>query len=36
MGVAPNSNESEAVIGVIKKIKGVKKISNHIIIKEAQ
>ena len=36
MGVAPNSNESESVIGVIKKIKGVKKISNHIIIKEAQ
>ena len=33
MGVAPNIEESDRIVSVIKNIKGVKEIVNHIIIK---
>ena len=34
MGVASNLEESDKIIRVIKTVKGVKEISNHIIIRK--
>ena len=34
MGIASNKDESEKVIEIIRDVKGVKSIVNHIIIKD--